>query len=1512
MARPAGTFSSLALILFLVGIYVVRGLKEAHAASEPGELVSENAVGVSAEGRRLVDNEDVIQRQGLGLCSLISATNIEALRKANDLVGWRCAYDAKVGAYLPIEDDKVTVCGNYYYNCNSTAVGTEGCSGKNITTERWTGVNCSEPINRFSLKNLVTTIDLNNRQLTGTIPPEIGYLSGLKELDLSQNQLTGSIHTDWMCDSLFELSMLRLDDNSLSNSIPHCIGNLTQLADLRLSNNQLTSVVPYSVANLTLLTELDLSNNLLTGSFPLAVFYMPRMTSIKAHDNLLTVLPNMGNGDPAETPGGWGGNIDYLTYLDFSNNQIASNILAEGTWSVWMPQLITLYLYNNQMTGNINSTISDFYKLEDLRAYSNSLTGPIPDTVGAMTRLTTLMLDSNSLTSSIPDHIGLATALQTLTLSDNSLTDIIPMNISYLTNLVTLDLSENQLTGTIHFDSFGREWTVPVNTFPLKQLEVLYLHDNLLTGSWPQMGHLTSLTHFDLSRNNFYQKQLPHDLLGMNCTNLEEFICIRCNITGTLPDFEGSLGQLTKLQKLDLSHNAITGTIPASITNQSLLNYFTMDRNNLTGSIPDELFHLEHLSHVQLGWNTLTGTIPHSPLSPAYSVPWIPPYGSVTTSRLVSLELTDNQLTGSVPETLYTSNTNLVTIKLGTNALTGTVSTSLWTLTRLSTVWMSDNNFNGGFPSGFSDTATPALSSVMFANAGLTGAIPNIFTLHSLTEIDLSNSDLTGTVSSLLLTGADDEIPNAVTIMRFSGMTAGGGCGYVDLPDFQYHTSLVELDLSGNKYGNQYGNGSGLPDEMKLLTRLTKLDLSDNYLAGAVESDFFDNMEDLEYLDMSGNSLSGAFPWTSLISNTASTLYYLKLNDNSFTGNVPASLGSSVTNMRQLYLGGNSFSGPIPTSLTSMTLLDVLDITNNQFTGDLGGYTALANFNMLRVFNIGGQNFDADTEMATATWLNTLNQNGYMRTMDISGTRLTDRLPNIFLSYATKLNYLDVSDNALTGTIAGDSVMTNMVGLRTFIFDNNALTGRLDADLCAIPNIASVKAFPGNLNIECYPACLTSLLDVTTNANGVTTCAPTALPTFSPTASPTASPTVGPTAVPSSAPSYFYYDGKFVQTGEYHWSNFSQARNETQCLGELEVRSVYPGHTYEESLGSNLTEVWCVERRNYDEWRFFGEDELFQDLKIKNDLGSPYPKSGTLLNRPTLHSAVYRGKQYNTSINFVTQSWDSVKVPSGSAFSDGGCGDSCAFTALDFGIGDNSSEYVWEDALLACPYMGETGHGMRKILPIAREDGWPYGSSAMLQKVRLTDIQPSGLDSSAATAESVDADIASLFRTGTTQLVGAYLMVKGAVIGGRDRLSIQNARRGWRENSTTCSDSVDDQYEYAYDYSADLDAYTPTMQENVTISHDTHSWATVDITDMTRNQLVWWYLNHPSEAFELNLLWTPLNYTMDRTYGFPHYYYRPSGDVVGDTDRMHNMTTGRTEWYTSESADPPILLLYFQ
>jgi Leucine-rich repeat (LRR) protein len=90
---------------------------------------------------------------------------------------------------------------------------------------------------------------LNDNQLTGSIPQEIGNLTGLTTLWLSNNQLTGSIPPE--IGNLTNLTYLNLSYNQLTGSIPPEIGNLTNLTDLRLHDNQLKGEIPESICELT-------------------------------------------------------------------------------------------------------------------------------------------------------------------------------------------------------------------------------------------------------------------------------------------------------------------------------------------------------------------------------------------------------------------------------------------------------------------------------------------------------------------------------------------------------------------------------------------------------------------------------------------------------------------------------------------------------------------------------------------------------------------------------------------------------------------------------------------------------------------------------------------------------------------------------------------------------------------------------------------------------------------------------------------------------------------------------------------------------------------------------------------------------------------------------------------------------------------------------------------------------------------------------------------------------------
>ena len=88
----------------------------------------------------------------------------------------------------------------------------------------------------------VTGLILTSKNLTGTIPPDLGRLDALEHL--------------------------RLDDNQLTSELPAELGNLRRLRTLLLSDNQLTGEVSASWGNLEFLWHFRLGNNQLTGCIP--------------------------------------------------------------------------------------------------------------------------------------------------------------------------------------------------------------------------------------------------------------------------------------------------------------------------------------------------------------------------------------------------------------------------------------------------------------------------------------------------------------------------------------------------------------------------------------------------------------------------------------------------------------------------------------------------------------------------------------------------------------------------------------------------------------------------------------------------------------------------------------------------------------------------------------------------------------------------------------------------------------------------------------------------------------------------------------------------------------------------------------------------------------------------------------------------------------------------------------------------------------------------------------------
>ena len=251
----------------------------------------------------------------------------------------------------------------------------------------WAGV--------FLNEGWLVTLGLSNNNLTGQLPPELGSLTQLSELDLGGNSLTGKIPPE--LGDLPQLRSLGLWNNTLTGEIPPELGNFPQLQSLTLSYNALTGGIPPELGSLTQLQRLQLSGNALTGAILPELSDLTKLQSLGLGDNALTgvIPPELGN----------------------------------------LTQLGSLLLGGNSLTGVIPPELGNLTQLLYLWLSDNTLTGVIPPELGNLTQLEWLWLSDNTLTGVIPPELGNLTQLQFLWLDDNDLTGVLPRSLMQLDNL---------------------------------------------------------------------------------------------------------------------------------------------------------------------------------------------------------------------------------------------------------------------------------------------------------------------------------------------------------------------------------------------------------------------------------------------------------------------------------------------------------------------------------------------------------------------------------------------------------------------------------------------------------------------------------------------------------------------------------------------------------------------------------------------------------------------------------------------------------------------------------------------------------------------------------------------------------------------------------------------------------------------------------------------------------------------------------------------------------------------
>ncbi|KAG8377012.1 hypothetical protein BUALT_Bualt09G0123900 [Buddleja alternifolia] len=392
-------------------------------------------------------------------------------------------------------------------------------------------------------------------------------LPNLRVLSLSNSHLTGPLDSSLL--KLQFLSIIRLDGNAFFPRFPEFFADFPNL--------KFNGSVP-SFALLKNLTVINLSRNRLSGQIP----FPPSSAS---------------------------------SYVDFSNNNFSSSLPPDT--GNFLRRAFFFSVANNSLIGTIPLSLCNARHLQVLDLSNNRLHGRIPYCL-LQTSLTVLNLKRNNLSGHIPNTFPFGCGLEILDLSWNVLQEGVPRSLGRCTELAVLDLGNNELRGNL-----------PCWLNNLTKLHVLVLRSNKFHGDISCLGeNSSSLQIIDLSSNNFngvlpanlfqnlmgmvyYQDSVTVNLHGQDveivpATSFNSLDFSNNHFQGAIPETV----ELKYLYVLNFSHNALSGSIPASLGNLECLQTLDLSFNNLVSEIPRQLERLLSLSNLNLSHNKLVGRIP--------------------------------------------------------------------------------------------------------------------------------------------------------------------------------------------------------------------------------------------------------------------------------------------------------------------------------------------------------------------------------------------------------------------------------------------------------------------------------------------------------------------------------------------------------------------------------------------------------------------------------------------------------------------------------------------------------------------------------------------------------------------------------------------------------------------------------------------------------------------------------------------------------------------------------------
>ncbi|KAK9271647.1 hypothetical protein L1049_002010 [Liquidambar formosana] len=460
---------------------------------------------------------------------------------------------------------------------------------------------------------------------------------------------------------------------------------------------------------------------------------------------------------------------------------------------IGLKMLRNLSLSGNSFTGRLVPALGSMNTLQHLDLSKNLFYGPIPGRINDLWGLNYLNLSLNNFSKAFPSGIQNLQQLRVLDLHSNGLLGDIGVMLSELRNVEHVDLSYNMFYGGISMDSSNisslantvRHVDLSHNRLhggffsgdsiaSFRNLEVLDLGDNQLSGELPSFGSLPYLRVLRLRNNQLYGS-IPEELLesaiplmeldlsgngftglihGINSTTLNVLNLSSNGLSGSLPPSMG------KCSIVDLSKNMISGDISSMQSWEAPLEVLDLSSNNLSGSFPNLTAQSEKLTTIKVGNNSLVGTLP--PVLEMYpnlstvdlslnELTGPIPDSFFMSMTLINLNLSGNHFTGAIPlqgshpsELLVMSSYPLMeTLDLSSNSLTGTLPSDIGNMGRLKLLNLAKNSLSGQLPNEMSKLSD--LEYLDLSNNKFKGKIPDKLP-SSLEGINLSYNDLSGSI----------------------------------------------------------------------------------------------------------------------------------------------------------------------------------------------------------------------------------------------------------------------------------------------------------------------------------------------------------------------------------------------------------------------------------------------------------------------------------------------------------------------------------------------------------------------------------------------------------------------------------------------------------------------------------------------------------------------------------------------------------------------------------------------